>query len=127
MMKNQKIKAKMTEFLPIIIALLIVKKNRLKQKHQLKQKTVTETVQEKSTQNVNHETVVKQTVSTEILSTEQTGGTVTKTVEKQVPKQVTKNVEETVEREVEREIVNENGETENCYRNNRRYNHNSCC
>ena len=75
-------------------------------------KTVTETVQEKSTQNVNRETVVKQTVSTEILSTEQTGGTVTKTVEKQVPKQVTKNVEETVEREVEREIVNENGETE---------------
>lgn len=75
-------------------------------------KTVTETVQEKSTQNVNRETVVKQTVSTEILSTEQTGGMVTKTVEKQVPKQVTKNVEETVEREVEREIVNENGETE---------------
>ena len=56
--------------------------------------------------------MVKQTVSTEILNTEQTGGTVTKTVEKQVPKQVTKNVEETVEREVEREIVNENGETE---------------
>ena len=75
-------------------------------------KTVTETVQEKRTQNVNRETVVKQTVSTEILNTEQTGGTVTKTVEKQVPKQVTKNVEETVEREVEREIVNENGETE---------------
>lgn len=38
MMKNQKIKTKMTEFLPNIIALLIVKKNRLKQKHQLKQK-----------------------------------------------------------------------------------------
>ena len=38
MMKNQKIKTKMTEFLPIKIALLIVKKNRLKQKHQLKQK-----------------------------------------------------------------------------------------
>ena len=36
--ENQKIKTKMTEFLPIIIALLIVKKNRLKQKHQLKQK-----------------------------------------------------------------------------------------